>query len=74
MAEARAAPFTSRVLPHFGRSSFPTLVCGYSARQFRKVYGASSAITGPGQTIAFAEEGLVPQMFRTLRLCAANEG
>jgi subtilase family serine protease len=49
-------------------------VCGYSARQFRIAYGSSNAITGQGQTIAFVEEGLVPQMFRTLRLYAAHEG
>ena len=60
--------------PHFGRSSFPTLVCGYSARQFRIEYGSSNAITGQGQTIVFVEEGLVPQMFRTLRRYAAARG
>jgi hypothetical protein len=60
--------------PHSGRSSFPTLVCGYSARPFRIEYGSSNAITGQGQTIVFVDEGLVPQMFRTLRLYAACEG
>jgi hypothetical protein len=60
--------------PHFGRSSFPTPVCGYSARQLREVYESSRRATGKGQTIAFAEEGLEPQMARTLRLWAAREG
>jgi len=46
---------------HFGRSSFPTPVCGYSARQFRTAYGSSNAITGQGQTIAFAEAVRVPE-------------
>ena len=60
--------------PHFGRSSFPTPVCGYSAHQLRTAYGARSAVTGQGQTIAFVEPGLAPQMLRTLRLYAAREG
>jgi subtilase family serine protease len=60
--------------PHFGRTSFPTPVCGYSARQLRTAYGASSAAAGRGQTIAFVEDGLVPAMSRTLRLWAAHEG
>ena len=43
---------------HFGVTSFPTFVCGYSARQMRSVYGASWSNTGKGQTIALVEEGL----------------
>jgi len=78
-AEVRCSRFygqhtVSGLPPHFGRSSFPTPVCGYSARQLRTDYGSSNAITGQGQTIAFAEDGLEPQMFRTLRLWAAREG
>jgi subtilase family serine protease len=52
---------------HFGVTSFPTFVCGYSARQMRSVYGASWSNTGKGQTIALVEEGLTPDMFLTLQ-------
>jgi subtilase family serine protease len=45
-----------RGLPkYFGRTSFPTQVCGYSARQLRAAYGADMANTGKGQTIALVE-------------------
>jgi subtilase family serine protease len=52
---------------HFGVTSFPTFVCGYSARQLRSAYGATWANTGKGQTIALVEQGLTRDMFRTLR-------
>ncbi len=55
----------------FGTTSFPTGVCGYSAKQLRAAYGAGSAATGKGQTIALIELGLVPAMFETLRDYAA---
>jgi subtilase family serine protease len=43
-------------LPEYlGRTSFPTPVCGYSARQLRTAYGASLTSTGQGQTIALVE-------------------
>jgi subtilase family serine protease len=51
----------------FGVTSFPTFVCGYSARQMRSAYGASRAATGKGQTIALVEEGLTRDMFLTLQ-------
>jgi subtilase family serine protease len=51
----------------FGTTTFPTEVCGYSARQLRAGYRASMANTGRGQTIALVELGLTGQMFRTLR-------
>jgi subtilase family serine protease len=47
--------------------TFPTLVCGYTARQLRSAYHVSGTTTGAGQTIAFTELGLTRQMFRTLR-------
>ena len=53
--------------PQFGTTTFPTLICGYSARQLRAAYHVSNAATGAGQTIAFTELGLTRQMFRTLR-------
>jgi subtilase family serine protease len=52
---------------HFGVTSFPTFVCGYSARQLRSAYGANWANTGKGQTIALVEQGLTRDMFATLR-------
>ncbi len=52
---------------HFGVTSFPTDVCGYSAGQLRSAYGASFANGGKGQTIALIELGLTPDMFLTLQ-------
>jgi subtilase family serine protease len=52
---------------HFGVTSFPTFVCGYSARQLRSAYGADWANTGKGQTVALVEQGLTRDMFTTLR-------
>ena len=58
----------ARGLPrHFGVRSFPTFVCGYSARQMRSAYDANWANTGKGQTIALVEQGLTRDMFATLR-------
>jgi subtilase family serine protease len=51
----------------YGVTSFPTFVCGYSARQMRSAYGASWANTGRGQTIALVEVGLTQDMFLTLQ-------
>jgi subtilase family serine protease len=51
----------------FGVTSFPTFVCGYSARQMRSAYGANWANTGKGQTIALVEQGLTSDMFLTLQ-------
>ncbi len=42
---------------YFGRTSFPTQVCGYTAGQLRPVYGANNVNTGKGQTIALVELG-----------------
>lgn len=52
---------------HFGVTSFPTFVCGYSAGQIRSAYGASWAATGKGETVALVEEGLTKDMFLTLQ-------
>jgi subtilase family serine protease len=51
----------------FGVTSFPTIVCGYSAGQMRAAYGAGSANTGKGQTVALVEQGLTRDMFLTLQ-------
>jgi len=41
-------------------------VCGYSAGQIRGAYGATSASTGRGRTIALIEVGAPNKMFRAL--------
>jgi subtilase family serine protease len=55
----------------FGTTSFPTVICGYTAAQLRAVYGASTASTGQGQTVALVELGLTRDMFLTLQDYAA---
>lgn len=57
-----------------GTLTYPTVNCGYSANQLRAAYGASSANTGKGQTIALVELGLTPGMFTTLQKYAAGNG
>jgi subtilase family serine protease len=52
---------------HFGTTSFPSSVCGYSAKQLRAAYGANLTNTGKGQTIALVVLGLGPQMLATLQ-------
>ncbi len=56
----------------YGRTSFPTAVCGYDARQFRAAYGANFTNTGKGQTIALIELGLTQEMFQTLQDYASH--
>jgi subtilase family serine protease len=51
----------------FGVTSFPTIICGYNAHQMRAAYGADSAATGTGQTVALVEQGLTRDMFLTLQ-------
>jgi len=58
----------------FGRTSFPTYICGYSGTQLRKAYGATAAATGSGQTVALIELGLTPDMFLTLKDYAKKNG
>jgi subtilase family serine protease len=52
---------------HFGRTSFPTQICGYSAEQLRAAYGANMRNNGRGQTVSLVELGLAPDMFQTLQ-------
>jgi subtilase family serine protease len=60
---------------HFGRTSFPTQVCGYSAEQLRAAYGANMTNTGKGETIAFTEMGPAdPNMLLTLQDYARVSG
>jgi subtilase family serine protease len=42
-------------------------VCGYSADQLRAAYGATTAATGKGQTVALTEEESPPAMLQTLK-------
>lgn len=51
----------------FGRTSFPTVICGYQAGQVRSAYGMNAANNGRGQTIALVEDGLTRDMFLTLQ-------
>jgi subtilase family serine protease len=51
----------------FGRTSFPTYICGYQAGQVRSAYGANMRNTGRGQTVSLVELGLTPDMFLTLQ-------
>lgn len=85
-AKAAATPVTTDVCSQYygqntvslpainGTSTFPTEVCGYSATQLRAAYGANSANTGKGVTVAFVEGGVVPNMFQTLQDYAQAEG
>lgn len=57
-----------------GTNTYPTVACGYSARQLRSAYGANTANVGTGRTIALVELGLTPGMFGTLRRYAASNG
>ncbi len=57
----------------FGRTSFPTQICGYSPGQLRSAYGASMRNDGQGQTISLVELGLTPDMFLTLQDYARSE-
>jgi subtilase family serine protease len=63
-----AQHYVRRVLPRqYGTTSFPTIVCGYSADQLRAAYGYNRHNIGKGVTIALVEVGLTPDMFQTLQ-------
>jgi subtilase family serine protease len=51
----------------FGRTSFPTEICGYQPTQMRGAYGANMRNNGRGQTVSVVELGLTPDMFLTLQ-------
>jgi subtilase family serine protease len=57
----------------FGRTSFPTQICGYSAEQLRGAYKVGLRNDGRGQTISLVELGLTPDMFLTLKDYAKSE-
>ncbi len=63
-----AEHYVRRTLPRqFGTTSFPTIVCGYSADQLRAAYGYNRHNLGKGVTIALVEVGLTPDMLQTLQ-------
>ncbi|HEX4091079.1 MAG TPA: S53 family peptidase [Trebonia sp.] len=62
-----AQHYARRLPRKFGTTSFPTIVCGYSAGQLRAAYGYNRHNIGKGVTIALVEVGLAPDMFRTLQ-------
>ena len=51
----------------FGRTSFPTQICGYGAFQMRAAYGMTMKNDGHGQTVSLVELGLAQDMFLTLK-------
>jgi subtilase family serine protease len=57
----------------FGRTSFPTQICGYTAGQMRAAYGVNMRNDGRGQTISLVELGLTRDMFLTLQDTAAAD-
>jgi subtilase family serine protease len=58
----------------YGTTSFPTVICGYSATQFRRAYAWNRHNIGKGVTIAFVEIGLAPNMLLTLADYARANG
>lgn len=69
------AQHVSSVSPAFrGLTKGALPVCGYSAGQLRAAYGATSAATGTGQTIALIEVGEPTAMFQTLTDYAKSNG
>jgi subtilase family serine protease len=57
-----------------GKTNFPFMVCGYSAKQLRAAYGANRVNTGKGVKIAVTELGLATNMYGTLVDYAQQEG
>jgi subtilase family serine protease len=62
-----AQHYAPRLPRQYGTTSFPTIVCGYSADQLRAAYGYNRHNIGKGVTIALVEIGLTPDMFQTLQ-------
>jgi len=59
--------YARRLPKQYGTTSFPTIVCGYSAAQLRAAYGYNRHNIGKGVTIALVEVGLTQDMFQTLQ-------
>jgi subtilase family serine protease len=64
----------SGLIKKFGRTSFSTQICGYSAQQMRAAYGVNMKNDGHGQTVSMVELGLTPDMFLTLQDYARSDG
>jgi subtilase family serine protease len=62
-----AEHYAHRLPRQYGTTSFPTIVCGYSAGQLRASYGYNRHNIGKGVTIALVEIGLTQKMFQTLQ-------
>jgi subtilase family serine protease len=62
-----AQHYARRLPGQYGTTSFPTIVCGYSADQLRAAYGYNRRNIGKGVTVALVEIGLTPDMFQTLQ-------
>ncbi len=62
-----AQHYAHRLPRQYGTTSFPTVICGYSADQLRRAYGYNRHNIGKGVTIALVEIGLTPEMFETLQ-------
>jgi subtilase family serine protease len=62
-----AQHYALRLPKQYGTTSFPTIVCGYSANQLRAAYGYNRHNIGKGVTVALVEVGLTPDMFETLQ-------
>jgi len=62
-----AQHYARRLPRQYGTTSFPTIVCGYSADQLRAAYGYNRHNIGKGVTVALVEIGLTPDMFQTLQ-------
>ena len=62
-----AQHYAHRLPKQYGTTSFPTIVCGYTADQLRAAYGYNRHNIGKGVTIALVEVGLTPDMFLTLQ-------
>jgi subtilase family serine protease len=62
-----AQHYARRLPRQYGTTSFPTIVCGYSADQLRAAYGYNRHNIGKGVTIALVEVGLAPDLFQTLQ-------
>jgi subtilase family serine protease len=59
--------YISGLPEQFGRTSFPTQICGYQPAQMRAAYGVNMTNNGRGQTVSLVEQGLAPDMFATLQ-------
>jgi subtilase family serine protease len=65
--------YVSGLPKQFGRTSFATRLCGYSAQQMRAAYGMNTRNNGRGQTVSLVELGLTPDMFLTLQDYARSD-